>query len=294
MEMKDQRIELRLPLQQLEELDNFIDEIDTQFKPTRSDVLRSFIAQGVRGKFSPDSQDVELFSLPARLNIFFQLCQLQRIDCLGTNSTPPVVGNQFVPGPYLNSAQVVNTVTHEALIRQVYLQRLTWFFELDEQSLKSIHFSLGQPQLLSLMGPKPDRKVCDTLADVNTMRSMFERIGVVLQQANKRVEEYLDNHVRENLARIHGYAKDNSLPLTFKGYPETADWAVHTEMWAMRDWIERGNGYLPINDSDARGKEDLSVLYATMLQVYGDISSRQNFDLNALEQMVKDRRFYQL
>ncbi|XJI81923.1 hypothetical protein AB2F45_26640 (plasmid) [Escherichia coli] len=51
--MKDQRIELRLPQQQLDELDNFINNIDGQYKPSRSDVLRSFIAQGVRGKFTP-------------------------------------------------------------------------------------------------------------------------------------------------------------------------------------------------------------------------------------------------
>ena len=79
--MKDQRIELRLPQQQLDELDNFINNIDGQYKPSRSDVLRSFIAQGVRGKFTPASQEAEMFPLSARLNIFFQLCQLLRMEC---------------------------------------------------------------------------------------------------------------------------------------------------------------------------------------------------------------------
>ncbi|MGK3409302.1 hypothetical protein ACSLOF_26450, partial [Escherichia coli] len=45
-------------------------------KPSRSDVLRSFIAQGVRGKFTPASQEAEMFPLSARLNIFFQLIKL--------------------------------------------------------------------------------------------------------------------------------------------------------------------------------------------------------------------------
>ncbi|WP_160126129.1 hypothetical protein [Serratia sp. Z4] len=58
MDMKDQRIELRLPQQQLEELDNFISNIDGQYKPSRSDVLRTFIAQGIRGKFTLASQEV--------------------------------------------------------------------------------------------------------------------------------------------------------------------------------------------------------------------------------------------
>lgn len=68
--MKDQRIELRLPQQQLDELDNFINNIDGQYKPSRSDVLRSFIAQGVRGKFTPASRgsgDVSPVSAPEHL-----------------------------------------------------------------------------------------------------------------------------------------------------------------------------------------------------------------------------------
>lgn len=47
MENKDQRLEIRIPQQQLAEVDAIIDSIDPRFKPSRSDVVRSFIAQGI-------------------------------------------------------------------------------------------------------------------------------------------------------------------------------------------------------------------------------------------------------
>ena len=47
--------------------------------------------------------------------------------------------------------RVASTVTAEALVRQVYLQRMTWFFELDAVHLQAINPNLGQDMIVSLM-----------------------------------------------------------------------------------------------------------------------------------------------
>ncbi|MEI7192160.1 hypothetical protein WCT98_11010 [Pectobacterium brasiliense] len=290
--MKDQRIELRLPQQQLEELDNFIAEIDSQYKPSRSDVLRSFIAQGVQGKFNPSGQEGDMFPMAARLNIFFQLCQLQRMQCMTENRHVPPIGETYLPMRDYNNNPVLNTVTAEALIRQIYLQRMTWFFELDETRLKSI--SLGQDLILSLMAPQSDAEICKSLDDVLALRKMFTQIRVVLDAAGKKVEQWNDENARNALARIQGHAKDNNLPLAFQGYPDTDVWTLQIQMWALLDWMARGEGSLRIADYSIRTDQDWSVKYTTMLEVYQDVCRDHQFDLDGLEMMVKDRRFYLL
>lgn len=287
MEMKDQRIELRLPQQQLEELDNFISNIDGQYKPTRSDVLRTFIAQGVRGKFTPASQEEEIFPLAARLNLFFQLCLLEHISSGKPNPLPRTSDNQrFMVHNYSES-----TVTTEALVRQVYLKRMTWFFELDEKHLQSINSSLRVDQILSLMNPQHSQEVCNTLDTVMAMRDMFARIGQVMKEAEQKVATYNDENVSNALVRIRGYADDNEIPLSFKGYPNTAEYTQQSQMWALVDWIEEGEGKHNISESRLRQDKDMTTKYATMMEIYQDICSNDQFNLDGLVQMVKSRRF---
>lgn len=231
--MKDQRIELRLPQQQLEELDNFINNIEGQYKPSRSDVLRSFIAQGVRGIFTPASQEAEMFPLSARLNIFFQLSLSLRMECLkGGRNLPPINTH------YGYNNRDASTVTAGALVRQVYLQRMTWFFELDAVHLKAINPNLGQDMIVSLMNPQPTPVICNILDSVIALRDMFSNISMVLTAAKKTVNEWNDQKARDALARIHGHLKDNGLPLTFLGYPDTEDYALQIDMWSLLNWID--------------------------------------------------------
>lgn len=284
--MKDQRIELRLPQQQLEELDNFINNIEGQYKPSRSDVLRSFIAQGVRGKFTPASQEAEMFPLSARLNIFFQLNLSLRMECLkGGRNLPPINTH------YGYNNRDASTVTAEALVRQVYLQRMTWFFELDAVHLKAINPNLGQDMIVSLMNPQPSPVICNTLDSVIALRDMFSNISMVLTAAEKTVNEWNDQKARDALARIQGHVKDNGLPLTFLGYPDTEDYALQIDMWSLLNWIDNGQGDHRIGDYGLRNDKDLTDKYAVMLEVYQNIRSNQQFDLNGLEQMVKSRHF---
>lgn len=287
--MKDQRIELRLPQQQLDELDNFINNIDGQYKPSRSDVLRSFIAQGVRGKFTPASQEAEMFPLSARLNIFFQLCQLLRMEC-GKDGRSV----QPINPTYGYNNRVASTVTAEALVRQVYLQRMTWFFKLDAVHLQAINPNLGQDMIVSLMNPQPSPVICNTLDSVIALRDMFSNIRMVLASAEKTVNDWNDQKTRDALARIQGYVEDNGLQLTFKGYPDTEDYALQIDMWSLLNWIDNGQGDHRIGDYGLRNDKDLTDKYAVMLEVYQNIRSNHQFDLNGLEQMVKSRQFHMI
>lgn len=57
-----------------------------------------------------------------------------------------------------------SNITPEVLVRQVYLQRMFWFFELNRSSLAAIDGVLTCDEVLSLMEPEPGREVC---AEVN-------------------------------------------------------------------------------------------------------------------------------
>ncbi|CAI1207839.1 TPA: hypothetical protein ACKP7A_004686 [Serratia liquefaciens] len=281
METKDQRIELRLPQQQLEDLDNFISNIEGQYKPSRSDVLRTFIAQGIRGKFTPASQEAEMFPLAARLNLFFQLCQLQQ--------SSNVLPRAFDHLRYTIPNYTESTVTAEALVRQVYLQRYMWFFELDVKHLQSINDHLRGDQILSLMDPQHNQEVCNTLDTVMAIRDMFARIGQVMEEAEQKAGD--EQSVSAALARIRGYATDYDVPLTFKGYPNTAAYTQQIQMWALVDWIDEGEGKHTISEYRLRQDKDMTSKYAIMLEIYQDICSNHPFNLDGLEQMVKSRRF---
>lgn len=288
-DMKDQRIELRLPQQQLEELDSFIDSIDTHFKPTRSDVLRSFIAQGVRGKFHPAHSEADDFPLGLRLNIFFQICQQLRAD----HGALPALWRARDNRRFMDSNYTESTVTAEALVRQVYLQRFTWFYELDQSHLQAINKTLGQGTLvLSLMNPRHNPEICSVLDSVVALREMFAVIDSVIKEAERKLEEYRNSTLSDSLARIDGYARDNRVPLRFMGYPDTKEYTQHIQMWSMLNWIDIGEGSHVISDAGLRHDQDLTDKYAIMLEVYRNITLNQRFDLDALEQLVKNRQFF--
>lgn len=288
MENKDQRLEIRLPQQQLTEIDDIIASVDSGFKLTRSDVVRSFIAQGIDRHYGRSGPVQDTLPLGQRISLFFQLCQLQRMACLNDKLTVSPIGYGY------NNNHASNTVTAEALVRQVYLQRMTWFFMLDAAHLKSIHDSLDQDMILSLMNPEPSPEICNTLEGVMALRDMFLHIRKVLDAAEEKLNEWDDQQARNTLARIHGYAKDNDLPLAFSGYPGTEDFTPQIEMYALLNWIDNGEGGIRISDYGLSLDRDLTGKYAVMLEVYQNIRSNQPFDLNGLEQMVKSRQFYML
>lgn len=289
MEIKDQRLEMRVKQQTLDSMDEIIASVNMPYKLSRSDLGRAYIEQGIERHYGRGPKDEGMFSLAARLNIFFQLSMLLRMECLKDGRSVNTITPHYV---YNNG--VPSTVTTEALVRQVYLQRMTWFFELDAVHLQAINPNLGQDIIVSLMNPQPSSVICNTLQSVIALRDMFSNIRMVLTQAEKKVKEWDDQKTRDALTRIEGYAKDNGLPFTFQGYPDTEYYELQIEMWSLLNWIDNGQGDHRIGDYGLRIDKDLTDKYAVMLEVYQNIRSNQQFDLNALEQMVKNRQFHMI
>ncbi|KGA36251.1 hypothetical protein KU74_07235 [Pectobacterium brasiliense] len=287
MENKDQRLEIRIPQQQLTEVDAIINSIDPRFKPSRSDVVRSFIAQGIDRHYGRGRQVQDLLPLGQRLSLFFQICQQQR--AVNGSRVPLSRADDYLREMIPNYKE--STATVEALVSQVYLQGFTWFYELDQKHLEAINIGLTSLHVLSLMNQEHNPETCSTLDSVIAIRNMFAQIDTVLNEANKKKDMFGDDSVRDSLARIEGYASDNRIPLRFRGYPDTAEYTQQIQMWSLLNWIEIGEGSNPISTSEQRHKEDLTGKYAIMLEVYRNITLNQRFTLDALEQLVKNRQF---
>lgn len=292
MDVKDQRIEIRLPQQTVDELDEVIGAVAGEFKPSRSDVVRSYIAQGLDRHLRRDAHEEQQPTLAQRLGLYFQFSTMDRTRLQLEGRTLNPLGSESVKD--WNGQLIRNTVTIEALVRQAYVARMFWFFELDPESLKSIHRDLASSEdFLMLMAPRPGAGASRALAEVLTLRAMFLNIGAVLNEAENKVERYGYEDIKAALIRIGVHVKDNAVSLKFCGYPDTVEWKMHREMYAMLDWIEKGDGFQAIHASKKTSGEDYTEQYDTLLQAYQDAARNTRFSLEHLEDVVKDRRLRQ-
>ncbi|ENG7704078.1 hypothetical protein ABVE67_004780 [Citrobacter freundii] len=289
MEAKDQRLEIRISQQQVQEIDDIIASLDTHFRPTRSDVVRSFISQGIERHFGHGPQEENTVPLIQRLNLYFQLCQTERLKCLATNQKIMPLGNGH-RHKYNNNQSVSSDITADCLVRQVYLEKLNWFFELDEQSLKSIDGQLSGGDVQILMAPQPSAEICETLADVISVRCMFRTIEAVINDAQNKVDEYGYTDVRDKLVIIRDYAASKEIPLKFMGYPDIQKWTLHAEICALLDWIDYGNAHFRVRQRIKHSGQDFTEMYACMLSVFRDMSDGGYLNLDGLVAIVKDRR----
>jgi len=284
VENKDQRLEIRIPQQQLAEVDAIIDSIDPRFKPSRSDVVRSFIAQGIDRHYGRGGQVQDTLPLGQRITLFFQICQQQQMQYALESKRPPVLGQRRGHN---------SNITPEVLVRQVYLQRMFWFFELNRSSLAAIDGVLTCDEVLSLMEPEPGREVCAEVNGVAQLLAMFSQIEAVLQRAEEQ-GSYTD--VQEKLTLIRHYMSRCHIPRRFDGYPET--WGRHNQIAALMQWVDEGKagsagcrGYGSRIFTRHSEDADAGRQYALMLQVYQDITGDGgNLDLERLIDMVQDRR----
>jgi hypothetical protein len=287
VECKDQRLEIRLPQQQLTDIDDIIASVDSGFKPTRSDVVRSFIAQGIDRHLGRVVQVQDTIPLGQRISLFFQICQQQQMAYDKSGKPVPLLERRF------NNNNSKQNITAEALVRLVYLQRMFWFFELDRSSLAAFDANLTSDEILSLMQPEPGQDVCGEVAQVALTLKMFRELDAVRQKADQ------DSHhtdVQDNLGVLKHYVTRHRIPLKFGGYPES--WGRHNQIAALMQWIDAGNagnytcegygGYIRTQHND---DPDAGRQYALMVQVYEDIvRHRRKLDLEGLMAMVQDRR----
>lgn len=290
MEAKDQRLEIRISQQQSQEIDDIIASLDTHFRPTRSDVVRSFISQGIERHFGRGPQEENTVPLIQRLSLYFQFCQTERLQRLSEQQPISPLGNWHKQKYNSLPRQITSSITADHLVRKAYLEKLDWFFELDEQGLKSIDDLLGREDVLMLMAPQPSAAASTTLADVISVRNMFRTIEAVINDAQNKVDEYGYTDVRDKLVIIRDYAESKDIPLTFIGYPDTPTWTLHAEMRAMLDWIDRGEGGLPVHYFINHCTGDFTAMYTRMRDVFSDVSEGAYLNLDGLVAMVKDRR----
>ncbi|MDI9280144.1 hypothetical protein QMZ65_23275 [Pantoea sp. EABMAA-21] len=278
MDIKDQRLETRITQQEVSDLDDIIASVDTPYKPTRSDLVRSFIAQGIARHYGRSEQKRVKESMPLgqRLGLYFQIQQTYLYQNPG--NTPNVLDN--------GSYNPRSTITESALVRQVYLQRMHWFFSLDRAGLTSVHRSLQSHDVISLMEAEPCGDVCSDLARVVEIRDLFSKITRVLDKA--RGESNYDD-VKKQLAIVDYQQERKGFTLQFSGFPESQPRL--TQMAALLQWIDEGDGSRPIWEKHGVSKWDLNAQYDAMLEVYQDITrDRRGLDMNSLITMLEDRR----
>lgn len=290
MEAKDQRLEIRISQQQVSDLDEIISSLDTHFKPTRSDVVRSFISQGIERHYGRGPKEESTVPLIQRLSLYFQFCQTERLQRLSEHRPVSPLGHWHKQKFNSLPMQITSNITADYLVRKAYLQKLNWFFELDEKSLRSVDELLSGEDVLMLMAPEPSTVACTTLAEVLSVRFMFRTIEAAINDAQDKVDNYGYTDIRDKLVIIRDYAESKAIPLKFQGYPDTRAWKLHAEMRALLDWIDRGEGGLPVLYFINHSSQDVAATYTLMLDVFSDVCEGGYLSLDSLVAMVKDRR----
>lgn len=277
MDIKDQRLEIRISQQEVAEMDDIIASVDTLYKPTRSDLVRSYIAQGIDRHYGRSQQEQETIPLGQRLSLYFQIYQIYLSEKTG-NKTPNTLDDTY--------SHKRSTIIEPTLVRQVYLQRMYWFFKLDRTGLASIHRSLLSNDLMSVMDAEPCENICHDMARVVAIRDLFSKLSRELEKAEQN-SHY--NDVKEKLTTVRYISERKGIPLSFSGFPESQ--TRLTQMAALLQWIDEGDGFRHIWEKNGVSKWDLNSHYDAMLEVYQDITrDRRGLDMDSLITMLEDRR----
>ncbi|MGL4752471.1 hypothetical protein [Aeromonas veronii] len=277
MEAKDQRLEVRVTQQHLVDLDTIRNSVNSPYIPTRSDVVRSFIDQGIARHLAGGERSQDEIPLGQRLNLYFQIQQMYAMETQGRNfeNTLDIRG----------SNRHKSKITELMLVRQVYVQRMFWFFELDKESLASIHYNLANNTLCTLLNSEASDSACSDLAYVSEILNMFNDIDMVIAQG-KCDGEYNDAS-KEALTTIKYLSTNSKIPLTFKGFTKSS--LRLAEMAGLLNWVNRGEGGYHIAISTS--SDDFMPVYNTMLDAYNTVMrDKHNLSLSKLIKMLENCR----
>ncbi|MBN1090625.1 hypothetical protein [Pantoea sp. 1B4] len=276
MEQKDQRLEVRIPGQMVDKLDEIRTRMD--FTPSRSDLVRTFIEQGIAdfalnklssGQKNADKEKkTEIIPLASRFMIYFQIID-EDADTRFTN------GQQLM----FRLGDVV---------REVYFQRWYWFAELSGKVLDEVHNSFRSPSVLSLLNDEPVIKTCQDLIFVLNVKRMFDDICDVMNLDSMKYIGELDyDHVSKRINAIIKMADEMSIPLKFYGFPPEENRLIQ-----MYEFVEYADKPKIFGRSINRPRyltsaEDIRENYALMLNVYNEIrQSGKPFDCDSLDAMI--------
>lgn len=249
MDIKDQRLEIRIPQQQLDELDKIRESSGSPFTNTRSDIVRMFISQGLERLHRKEEKSPDSFQLADRLSLFFQM---------------ELVRPTLIKGRKYDYLLQPNPTPAIEVIRSIYLNRYFWFFELDADSLELIspHFKTGT--ILSLLNQKPNIKTVQSLKKVVDVINMFE--DIVRCSAYDPNNEKLSTLITKN-------ASLKNMPLKFPGFPKSS---MHLNaITGLVIWAETASPERVIISQ--RECNDYSLdTYLNMLDIYQTITQHNS------------------
>jgi len=264
MDVKDQRLEIRIPQQQLDELDAIRNSASSTYTLTRSDMARMYIAQGIechkQGQEETSNVHWEL-SRGERLNIFFQTEQF-RIQTKGRRTS------------YNKKDPKQVEIEDLDLVNQVYSERFFWFFELDSEGLGLLNGRLQNRTLHSLIDSKFNKQVKENLKRVCEVVRMFTAIEDCMKYA------YDDDR---HIDTIKKYSQRNGVPLEFPGFPVSA--LQLNEMAGLVKWIDADDARWGIITRAC--DQDFTMVFDQMLVVYRELTKgRRQFNTEILEEMI--------
>lgn len=267
MDIKDQRLEIRIPQQQLDELDEIRNSVDTSYILSRSDVARMYISQGIArhkrgGQESPDE-----LPLGQRLSLYFQLEQLE----LMAHAPSLSHSKPYHDGRTTEIAQI-------DVVKSIYLKRLFWFFELDAEGLKTLSNSFQNYTILSLLNKESNAETVRNLKYASELVRMFNSIKNCLDHTYDR---------DETIDIINKLSQRNSIPLRFSGFDKES--LQLNEMAALVEWLDSRTGkYGPHITSS---ENDYSAAYNKLLSVYRDrIKHHSELNIDSLQEIILDCR----
>lgn len=277
MEAKDQRLEVRVTQQQLVDLDTIRNSVDSNYIPTRSDVVRSFIDQGIARHLTGEESTQDEIPLGQRLSLYFQIQQMYSMERQVHRSENTLDIHGF------NRRK--SKITEPMLVRQVYIQRMFWFFELDKDSLASIHYNLPNYTLCTLLNTEASDSACSDLAYVSEILNMFNEIDRVIEKGEYEVN-YNDAN-KDDFAAIKYLSTRAKIPLNFNGFTESS--MRLAEMAGLLNWVNKGEKGYSITVPTC--SDNFMPVYNAMLEAYKNVMrDKQNLSLSKLVKMLEDYR----
>lgn len=262
---KDSRLEIRIALQQLEELDAIRASVNPAYTPSRSDVARMLIAKGIEDyKKDGESSPLEL-SLGDRLMLYFQLYPIPAAE----KSTSTVNGGQ----------NRHPSVSFGEVLREVYKEKYFWFFELEKSSVELLSYVFQWEPVNAVLNSKPNAETNRSFVTVSKIVKMFIDIESCIYTASEENDGDVDY--------VEALSHRLGIPLKFNGFDTS-----------LPKLVQMANLFIFVNKlpygQRGRGVDTKSVslqFLENMLRVYIDVLQGSNrMSMSHLKKMIDDRR----
>lgn len=263
---KDQRVETRLSSSQSEAIDNIIASLGTKFKLTRSDVVRSFIEQGIENYKRTHSLENmshrEEVTLGERLSIYFAMWK------------------EIPEQNYSNSIYNHLNISGYDFISSIYRNKIFWFFELNSDCVRKLSRVDHIGTFDELLNVNSNPTICDEFIRVFDIIDMFTNIANLLFS-----NEYRTQEDENQITAIKSISDRNNIPLKFMGFPKENMRLVEMSAVILCGYVDDKHIYI----RKATSEEDFTELYTLMYDIYNDIVRQKNrMTLEELHEIVEE------